>query len=59
MVSDQSDDTPRMRWTYINYNDGKEWSFNTMGYIYHREDLSDLRSPYLEMVQEALKRNSK
>ena len=57
MASDQSDDSPRMRWTYIEHTDpDKEWPFNTVGFIYHREDLKGVESPYLEWLKEALER---
>ncbi len=42
-------------WTYVHYTEpGKEWPFTTIGYVFHRPDLSDLGEPYLSAVKEAL-----
>ena len=47
-----------MEWTWVHHYSDHEWPFLTSGYIYHRKDLGDLKSPYLEMVRESKARKA-
>lgn len=53
------DDSADTLWTWIDHAGTGEWPFRTTGYVRHRRDLSDLASPYLEAVSEALDRKAK
>lgn len=44
-----------MTTTYVSIQGKGEYPFTETGYVYHKKDLSDLASPYLEAVKEARK----
>lgn len=45
--------TPKMVVTYVTIRGEGEFPFTEASYVMHREDLSDLREPYLSAVREA------